>query len=98
MVKKTSKCPTCGKSSSIREEDKHPIFKKMEAVLKSRKSPYEKKIALYKCLKGIEVGELEQIEKERIDYLLQGKLYNELAKQCMKDYRRLTVKDFNKEK
>jgi hypothetical protein len=70
----------------------------MEVVLKSHKSPYEKKIALYKCLKGIEVGELEQIEKERIDYLLQGKLYNELAKQCMKNYRKLTVKDFNKEK
>ena len=52
----------------------------MEAVLKSRKSPYEKKIALYKCLKGIEVGKLENIEKERIDFLLQGKLYNELAK------------------
>ncbi|CAG8822183.1 20226_t:CDS:2 [Gigaspora margarita] len=53
----------------------------MAIILKSHKSPYEKKIALYNCLKNIEVGELEPIEKERIDYLLQSKLYGELAKQ-----------------
>ena len=93
------KCPQCGKSSSVWEEaDKYPIFKKMETVLKSHKSPYEKKIALYNCLKSIEVGELEPIEKERIEYLLQSKLHGELAKQSLKQYEKLTVEDYSREK
>jgi len=80
VKKKLLKCPKCGEDLSFLEKNQNPIFEKMEAVLKSSKSPYEKKIALYKWLKGIEVGKLENIEKERIDFLLQGKLYNELAK------------------
>jgi hypothetical protein len=68
----------------------------MATILKSHKSPYEKKIALYNCLKNIEIGELEPIEKERIDYLLQSKLYGELAKQSLKKYRQLTVEDYSK--
>ena len=96
MVSK--KCSTCSKNLSVwEEEEKYPIFKKMVIILKSRKSPYEKKIALYNCLKNIEVGELEPIEKERIDYLLQSKLYGELAKQSLKKYKQLTVEDYNKE-
>jgi len=91
------KCPQCGKSPSVWEEaDKYPIFKKMEIVLKSHKSPYEKKIALYNCLKNIEVGELQPIEKERIEYLLQSKLHGELAKQSLKQYEKLTVEDYSK--
>ena len=93
------KCSQCGKSLSVWEEvDKYPIFKKMETVLKSHKSPYEKKIALYNCLKNIEVGELEPIEKERIEYLLQSKLHGELAKQSLKQYEKLTVEDYSREK
>jgi len=70
----------------------------METVLKSHKSPYEKKIALYNCLKNIEVGELEPIENKRIDFLLQSKLHGELAKQSLKEYEKLTVEDYSREK
>ena len=95
MVSK--KCSACSKDLSVwEEENKYPIFKKMATILKSRKSAYEKKIALYNCLKNIEVGEIEPIEKERIDYLLQSKLYGELAKQSLKKYRQLTVEDYSK--
>ena len=93
------KCPQCGKSPSVWEEaDKYPIFKKMETVLKSHKSPYEKKIALYNCLKNIEVGELKPIEKERIEFLMLSKLHGEIAKQSLKQYEKLTVEDFNRAK
>ena len=93
------KCPQCGKSPSVWEEaDKYPIFKKMETVLKSHKSPYEKKIALYNCLKNIEVGELEPIERERIEFLMLSKLHGEIAKQSLKQYEKLTVEDYSREK
>ncbi len=93
------KCPTCGKNSTIWEEvDKYPIFKKMETVLQSNKSSYEKKIALLDCLKEVKVDELEPSEERRVNCLLEGKLYGELAKQKMKDYKKLTVEDFNKDR
>ena len=92
------KCSQCGKSSSVWEEvDKYPIFKKMETVLKSHKSPYEKKIALYNCLKNIEVGELKPIERERIDFLMLSKLHGEIAKQNLKEYEKLTIQDYSKD-
>ena len=71
-------------------------FKKIEKILNSRKDAYEKKIALFDCLKSIEIKDLEPLEKERIDYLLRGRLYNELAKQSMKEYKKLTIKDYSK--
>ena len=92
-------CPNCGKSFMIlNKKYEHSVFKKMEAVLKSRKDAYKKKIALLDCVKNIKIDDLEPLEKERIDYLLQGRLYNELAKQSMKKYKKLTVEDFSKEK
>ena len=97
MVKKTSKCPTCGNNSFIKEEkSQHLAFRKMEMVLKSDKTPYQKKIALFECLKKIEVGELEPEQKERIDFLIQSRLYAELTKQCMKEYKKSTVKEYTK--
>ena|SRR5438270_5906296 len=96
MVNKTNKCPTCGNNSFIGEEkSQHLAFKKMEIILRSHKTPYEKKIALFDCLKSIEIGELELEQKERIDYLIQGRLYAELAKQSMKEYKKSTVKDYS---
>lgn len=44
----------------------------------------------------MEIGELTPIEKERINFLLQSKLYAELAKTSMKEYEKLTVKDYGK--
>jgi len=70
----------------------------METVLQSNKSSYEKKIALLDCLKEVKVDELEPSEERRVNCLLEGKLYGELAKQKMKDYKKLTVEDFNKDR
>ncbi|WNE40085.1 MAG: hypothetical protein GBAus27B_000152 [Mycoplasmataceae bacterium] len=67
-------------------EIENKVFKKMETILKSHKDAYEKKIALFNCVKNIELKDLEPLEKRRVDYLLQGRLYNELAKQSMKEY------------
>jgi len=44
------------------------------------------------------VGELQPQENKRINSLLLGKLYAELAKQSMKEYKKLTVEDFNRAK
>ncbi|CAI2200091.1 10534_t:CDS:2, partial [Funneliformis geosporum] len=86
MTEKAKKCSTCGNNSFIGEmKSQHLAFKNMEMVLRSLETPYEKKIALFKCLKDIEVGELEPEQKERIDFLIQSRLYAELAKQSMKD-------------
>jgi hypothetical protein len=49
-------------------------------------------------LKCIEFKDLEPLEKKRIDYLLQGRLYNELAKESMKEYKKLTVEDYSRAK
>ena len=76
--------------------DKNQIAERINSILKSHKNPYEKKIALYNCLKNIEIGDLQPIEKERMDYLLQSKLYGELAKQSLKKYKQLTVEDYSK--
>ena len=97
MVEKAKKCPTCGNSSFTGEEkNQHLAFRKMEMVLKSDKTPYQKKIALFECLKKIEVGELEPEQRERINFLIQSRLYAELAKQSMKEYRKSTVKEYTK--
>jgi len=99
MIEKAKKCPTCGNNSFTGEEkSQHLAFRKMEMVLKSDKTPYQKKIALFECLKKIEVGELNPEQKERINHLIQGRLYAELAKQCMKEYKKSTVKEYSKNK
>lgn len=97
MVEKAKKCPTCGNNSFNGEEkSQHLAFRKMEMILRSQKTPYEKKIALFECLKNIEVGELDEEQKKRIDFLIQGRLYAELAKQSMKEYKKSTVKEYSK--
>ena len=98
MVEKVKKCPTCGSNSFMGEEkSQHLAFKKMEMVLKSDETPYQKKIALFECLKRIEVGELDLEQKERIDFLIQSRLYAELAKQSMEEYKKSTIKEYDKE-
>jgi len=48
-------------------------------------------------LKDLEVIRLEEPgEEKRINCLLEGKIYSEIAKQKMKEYKRLTVEVFNK--
>jgi hypothetical protein len=70
----------------------------METILRSNKSIHKKKIDLFNCLKDIEKGKLEPSEEERLNCLLQSKLYAELAKEKMKEYKRLTIEDYGKEK
>lgn len=97
MVEKKKNCPACG--SALSDKDNiNEISKKFEAIVKSRKDAYKKKIALFNLLKCVEFKELEPLEKERIDYLLQSRLYNELAKKSMKEYERLTVEDYTQAK
>ena len=72
------------------------IITKVKKVIDSPQSGYEKRIALFDFLESLDVGELEPKEKKRVDYLLQSRLYSELAKQSMKEYKKLTVENFSK--
>ena len=90
-------CPACDSPLSS-EDNVKEIFKRFEAIIKSHKDPYKKKLDLFKLLKSIEFNDLEPLENKRIDYLLQGRLYNELAKESMKEYKKLTVEDYSKER
>ena len=75
---------------------KDQISKGIEGILNSDLSPYEKKVALFNFVKSLEVGNMTPEKKKRVNYLLQGHLYNELAKQCMDEYRKTTVEAFSK--
>ena len=102
MRKKLVQCSKCGKSGFVlvkEDEFSATELEKLEGILKvlnSRKDAYDKKIALFNWLKKLEVGEIEPNEEQRVSCLLQGKLYNELAKQKMREYKKLTVEDFSK--
>ena len=76
--------------------DRNQIAERIDSILKSHKSPYERKIALFNLVKSLEVGDMEPEKKKRTNWLLQGHLYNELAKQCMDEYKKTTVEAFNK--
>lgn len=96
---KLIQCPHCGKSSSDWvEENEFKHAEKISKILKSNKTPHEKKMALFNWLKGLDVGELQPLENQRVNSLLLGKLYAELAKQSMKEYKKITTDIFNKEK
>jgi hypothetical protein len=97
-MEKNKKCPACGSPLSDKD-DINKVFKKFEAIVKSRKDAYKKKIALFNLLlKCGEFNEPEPLENKRIDYLLQSKLHAELAKKSMKEYEKLTVKDYTRAK
>jgi hypothetical protein len=51
---------------------------------------------LFNLVKDLEVGDLTLEKKKRTNWLLQGHLYNELAKQCMDEYKKTTVEVFSK--
>src|SRR5436309_14393574 len=96
--KKTIQCSHCGKSSlKMMEEEEFKHAEKIAKILKSSKTPHEKKMALFNWLKDLDVGELENQEKQRINSLLLSKLYAELARRSMKEYKKKTAEIFNKE-
>jgi hypothetical protein len=80
------------------EEDEFKHAEKISKILKSNKTAYEKKIALFNWLKSLDVGKLQSEEDQRVNSLLLSRLYNELAKQSMKEYKKTTVNIFSKEK
>ncbi|MEG7979125.1 MAG: hypothetical protein NY202_04460 [Mollicutes bacterium UO1] len=111
MVKKTIYCPSCGKITNegikdleviklakmnmILNNDLEQINKKLEDILSSHKTPYEKKIALFDVVKDLNVGESQPLKEQRMNYLLESRLYDMLAKKALEDYKKTTVKDFN---
>ncbi|CAI2196917.1 20686_t:CDS:2, partial [Funneliformis geosporum] len=74
----------------VKKLDKNQLAEKIENILKSHQSPYERKIALFNLVKNLEVGDFPPEKKKRVNYLLQGHLYNELAKQSMDEYKKTT--------
>jgi hypothetical protein len=101
-VKRLVNCPNCGIKSLLYFEDvklSPTEAKKLEKIinlLKSHKDPYKKKFELFNLLKKLETGELEPSEERRTEILFQGKIYNELAKQSLREYKKLIAKDFSK--
>ena len=65
------------------------MVKKISRILYTDKTPYEKKIALFNFLKGLELGELEENKNKKINLLLLGRVYNELAKENLREYKKL---------
>jgi hypothetical protein len=53
-------------------------------------------MALFNWLKDLDVEELQPQENQRVNSLLLSKLYAELAKEKMKEYKRKTTEIFNK--
>lgn len=95
---KVVQCPKCGETSSeMIEEEKFKHAEKIDKILKSNKTAYEKKIALFNWLKSLDVGKLQSEEDQRVNSLLLSRLYNELAKQSMKEYKKKTAEIFSKE-
>ena len=77
--------------------DKNQIAEKIEKILKSNRTTYEKKIALFNfVVKGLEVEKSDLEKEQRVNYLLQSHLYNELSKQSMKEYKKTTAHSFSK--
>lgn len=85
-------------SSNFLETDKNQITEGVESILQSSQDAYAKKVALFNFIKNLKVGKIESGEEQRINCLLEGKLYNEIAKEKMKEYKRLTIENFSKDK
>ena len=85
-----------GKARNVFQLNHHKIVEGLMNILESSQDAYQKKIALFNFLKNLEVVRLEVSEEQRTNCLLEGKLYNEIAKQKMREYKKLTVEAFSK--
>lgn len=87
--------PSCGKSSFvwIGEGEKEHVrcFNSLEYLMVKKISRIicEKKTALFNLCKDLEAGELEEDKNKKINLLLLGRVYNELAKQNLEEYKKL---------
>ena len=86
-------------ASAIQQKRKEEIFclaEKIKKILESDKDTYKKKVALFNLVKNLEIGEPQLLKEKRINYLLQTRLYNELAKKSMEEYKKSTMEAFSK--
>jgi|SRR6266536_212950 len=74
------------------------LAEKIENILESDKNTYEKKVDLFNLVKNLEVGESQELKEQRINYLLESRFHNTLAKKALEEYRKTTVKAFSKVK
>src|SRR3954447_7011195 len=96
VIRKFVKCLKCRESSSeVVEEEEFKHAEKIGKILKSSKTAHEKKIALFNWLKNLDVGKLQSEEDQRVNSLLLSRLYNELTKQSMKEYKKKSAEIFN---
>src|SRR6266480_3806821 len=79
-----------------RKEEVLQIAEQIEKILESNKDTYKKKLALFNLVKNLEVGESQSLKKQRINHLLQTRLYNELAKKSMEEYKKTTAEAFSR--
>lgn len=103
--KQIKQCPRCHAkihddiSFAIQQKRNSEVFQlaeKLENILESNRDTYKKKVALFNLVKKLEVGESQPLKEQRINYLLQSRLYNDLAKKSMQEYKKSTVEAFNK--
>ncbi|CAG8655340.1 2809_t:CDS:2 [Ambispora leptoticha] len=70
------------------------IAEQIKKILKSNRTTYEKKIALFNLVvKGLEVEKSDVEKEQRINYLLQSHLYNELSKQMVEYLAKITKEE-----
>jgi len=81
---------------NLNKIDKIQLAEKIENILKSHKTPYQKKIALFNLVKNLKVGDMPSEKKKRVNHLLESCLFNELAKESMKEYKKSTIETFSK--
>src|ERR1043165_1930472 len=55
------------------------LAEKIESIIESNKDTYQRKLALFNLVKNLEVGESQPLKEQRINHLLQCRLYNKLA-------------------
>ncbi|MCE8163713.1 MAG: hypothetical protein I3274_05895 [Candidatus Moeniiplasma glomeromycotorum] len=79
-----------------RESEILQLAEKIERIIESNKDTYKRKLALFNLVKNLEIGESQSLKEQRINHLLQCRLYNELAKKSMKEYKKTTMEAFSK--
>lgn len=83
-------------TKKLTEKEQEEITKKIKSVLKSDKSAVEKKLELFEVLEKINLGELSTGENQRANSLIKSRLYSELAKEYMREYKKSTAEEFSK--
>jgi len=51
---------------------------------------------LFNFIKSLEIEGIKPSEEQRVNCLLEGRLYNEIAKEKMREYKKMTAEEFSK--